>query len=226
MRYVIPIAILAAAVPASAATTLISISGTATTVNGTAAGNDIALGDKISLSVLVDRSTASLAAFGPDPTQNLYSIALASFAGSVGSVILPKATQANLSYWNNRFGMDGITFVTHFGQAGPFGSSFANLQFGGKDFTQNVLASDSIGSGFPLSQMEGYFFLSYGGSAGYKHIFGTVSATAVDVPAVPEPFSWAMMLAGFGMIGSAMRASRRKRQPASVRTCTTAQRSA
>lgn len=40
--------------------------------------------------------------------------------------------------------------------------------------------------------------------------FISASATASAVPAVPEPAGWAMMLLGFGLIGAALRTSRRQ----------------
>ena len=34
----------------------------------------------------------------------------------------------------------------------------------------------------------------------------------LNLPAVPEPATWAMMIGGFGMVGGAMRSARRKRK--------------
>jgi hypothetical protein len=46
-----------------------------------------------------------------------------------------------------------------------------------------------------------------GGSSGLARVtFGAPPATG----AVPEPSTWAMMLAGFGLVGGAIRGSRRR----------------
>lgn len=209
MRYWIPLAVLSLfCAPASAEIFIITIKGTATTVEGDAPGDEIAVGDTISLSAVFDTASATLVAFGDDPTHNLYSGTLSDFEASVGAVTLSVVSQTNLTYWNDRFGMDAVTFGSQLSQAGPFGSSFGNLQFGGKDFTQQVFPNDSLSNGFPLANMEGYFFLNYGGDVGAKRIFGTVTASAQSLSAVPEPSTWAFMLIGFGVIGYSLRSTR------------------
>jgi hypothetical protein len=40
-------------------------------------------------------------------------------------------------------------------------------------------------------------------------LYGTLKLTGIPQGAVPEPASWALMLGGFGLIGSAMRANRK-----------------
>lgn len=45
-------------------------------------------------------------------------------------------------------------------------------------------------------------------SANYQLFIDNITATAVEAaPGVPEPATWAMMIAGFGMVGSALRRS-------------------
>jgi hypothetical protein len=42
----------------------------------------------------------------------------------------------------------------------------------------------------------------------FNFVLNNVSASYVDVGAVPEPATWAMMIGGFGMVGGAMRRRR------------------
>jgi len=51
--------------------------------------------------------------------------------------------------------------------------------------------------------------LSGGGESHYVPFAGTQLAAAASPPAVPEPAAWAMMIAGFGLVGAAMRRNRR-----------------
>jgi hypothetical protein len=55
------------------------------------------------------------------------------------------------------------------------------------------------------------FTMSYGECCGGPAVLQWFYPTGEPVGSVPEPATWAMMLLGFGAIGSAMRASRRKR---------------
>lgn len=58
------------------------------------------------------------------------------------------------------------------------------------------------------------FYQAEGSTAGYEsdnHTIGLWKEQGgTEVPAVPEPATWAMLIAGFGMIGGAMRAQSRK----------------
>lgn len=47
-----------------------------------------------------------------------------------------------------------------------------------------------------------------GGNASFSFVLTDVKATLVDLSAVPEPTSWAMMFGGFAIIGGAMRRRR------------------
>jgi hypothetical protein len=49
-----------------------------------------------------------------------------------------------------------------------------------------------------------------GTNGGNGSFGGSLSFTPATVAAIPEPATWAMMLGGFGMVGGAMRARRRK----------------
>ncbi|WP_226895944.1 PEPxxWA-CTERM sorting domain-containing protein [Polymorphobacter sp. PAMC 29334] len=78
-----------------------------------------------------------------------------------------------------------------------FLTSLAGLQFSfSTEFT-----SDSYQS---VLNEEGYFTILYDNT--YQHGLSG-SATLVSIAAaVPEPASWALMIAGFGLVGGAMRA--------------------
>jgi outer membrane lipoprotein-sorting protein len=62
-------------------------------------------------------------------------------------------------------------------------------------------------TGFQVGGSTVSSFLSSEGSTSAAKLYGSIKATPVTVvtPAVPEPATWAMMLAGFGLTGAAMR---------------------
>lgn len=94
-----------------------------------------------------------------------------------------------------------------FGKA-LFGETFIGLHFGGggKDGVGNGTAFYKIDVSAGLSTGLQQLALKYQGSSGavlYKT--GTSTPGPNPVNAVPEPATWAMMIGGFGLAGSAMR---------------------
>jgi hypothetical protein len=102
--------------------------------------------------------------------------------------------------------LQGITFssVTFAGQALEFWSNGTNQFFDLPETfldagTYSLLVSGTVGAnGGRYSGEFAFAPLGSGENPG-------------GVPAVPEPISWAMMVGGFGFIGSAMRAQRRQK---------------
>jgi hypothetical protein len=95
---------------------------------------------------------------------------------------------------------------------GADGVIFDNFNFGG--FDGYCLDGSSAGLNcFGSPGSETVFFLSSG-------IFETVRATGVQVlataTAVPEPASWALFLAGFGLTGAALRIANGRRRMTKV----------
>jgi len=80
---------------------------------------------------------------------------------------------------------------------GPDGDQFI-------DAGQGYDVTLGLGRGFTLAAGASTTFTT-------RTIFGTGAAADVDLPgAVPEPATWGMMLAGFGLVGAGMRSRRRR----------------
>lgn len=90
--------------------------------------------------------------------------------------------------------------------------SYTGAAFNGVRITDlsNLSAFNGWGV-LPSTTMTGFSFSAAGGSL-YVNWQGVQTFTGATVNlggAVPEPASWAMMLAGFGLVGGAMRSRRR-----------------
>jgi hypothetical protein len=80
-------------------------------------------------------------------------------------------------------------------------------------FDLTALAPISTPGGFNQFEFRGVASddqLIYGLRFGGNYILVTGTADGVPNPGVPEPATWAMLIAGFGMAGSAMRVARRR----------------
>jgi uncharacterized repeat protein (TIGR03803 family) len=82
-----------------------------------------------------------------------------------------------------------------------------------KDGTFTTLVTFSGSEGGPIGNLLAdaagtlYGFTQSGGDAGAGTIF-SITGSGFDTGAVPEPASWAMLIAGFGLTGAAMRRRR------------------
>ena len=74
------------------------------------------------------------------------------------------------------------------------------------DFTVSLYGEDFITGGFPA---PGFYTLEASIDQGPTFGFGGL-ALSFTVPLVPEPASWALMAGGFGVLGGALRKSRKK----------------
>lgn len=99
-------------------------------------------------------------------------------------------------------------------ETGPFGF----VRFGGSENGSGALVLGTNDILFQYSPTFGGVLLyssSLTPTANYFTI--DVDVTVTDgISAVPEPSSWAMMIAGFGVIGGAMRRKHRRQVPAAV----------
>ncbi|MEO7551026.1 MAG: PEPxxWA-CTERM sorting domain-containing protein [Croceibacterium sp.] len=133
------------------------------------------------------------------------------------------AGNANGTSSLGNFGYTSDTCVTPAGPvSGIFGINFATDGFSGTLDGPNTAIAGMPGFFSPTFT---YTILSgtgrFLGSSGQFLGTGTINAPAqqlnlhfagtVNAPAVPEPATWAMMLLGFGFVGSAMRSVRRQR---------------
>ncbi|MFW2830537.1 PEPxxWA-CTERM sorting domain-containing protein [Sphingomonas sp. ID0503] len=72
---------------------------------------------------------------------------------------------------------------------------------------QSLTAADGTKFNVTFSNLAG---VTFGSNAIAKVTIGVQKAGNAVTPAVPEPASWAMMIAGFGLVGGASRVSRRR----------------
>lgn len=101
----------------------------------------------------------------------------------------------------------------------PYGSQFSSAVQGdfGDDFVEDYLTPPSTLSStdltapyYHVATTADYYRYMYA-QIGGTHLHGDIETFSANGGApTPEPASWAMMLAGFGMIGGAMRSVRRK----------------
>ncbi|ARS27961.1 collagen-binding domain-containing protein [Sphingomonas sp. KC8] len=104
-------------------------------------------------------------------------------------------------------GVTGSNVLLNFYQAG-------SLTMNGVGIYGSILAPESAVS-FNNGQLNGTLVASSFAGSGELHNTGYTGGLLTSTAPVPEPASWAMMIAGFGLIGGMMRRSRSGR-PAPV----------
>ena len=94
-----------------------------------------------------------------------------------------------------------------------------DLHFGLTDSSNTVALGPSLPASLDLADFDGSVVrLRFGSDTGeVAALFSTTSLTAGLASAVPEPATWGMMILGFGLCGTALRAQRKKRVAAAVR---------
>jgi len=176
-----------AATPASAALQTVNFSGTIEYINSDIP-SDLAVNDAVTMSVTYDDSfevePGIFLIAGPDAALNF----------TVGSHVFTLTDYFDIDYFEPAIIFDyaGLTGDTEVYFTGHTGSDF--LYTGVK----------LLGSRCPV---VGCFELRLDADPLNLYAFG--SLTADSTGAVPEPASWAMLIAGFGLTGAAMRRRRR-----------------
>ncbi len=120
---------------------------------------------------------------------------------------------ATYSGWDNARG--GQSYTVSYATAGDPSNfltlaSVFNNPFGGDSTSTRAVITDS--SGVLASNVASVRFAFNGdliaGPAGYREI--DIFAAQAQAPAIPEPASWAMLIAGFGLVGAV---ARRRQHP-------------
>lgn len=169
----------------------------------------ISVSDPVFLSFSFDPSLvgeATVLAIGGG-TATIYGAPLTDLSLRIGSYShVAASVSGTLYYHDNSFGQDAFGFVFHDPIAGPFGSSFANIQLQFRAASTGLLNGSGIGNGLPVSGASADVLATFGGN-----VYANVRATGVvvTVDAVPEPASWALMSLGFGAAGGVVRCRRR-----------------
>lgn len=100
------------------------------------------------------------------------------------------------SYFSNRGGSIGPdTLAQYVGYSAPAAIAYS-------------ISDSIIGLRFDLGQGYQYGYAQIAGSTLQGFRFETTPGLGVNIAAVPEPASWALLISGFGIIGLAMRRRR------------------
>ncbi len=112
-------------------------------------------------------------------------------------------------------------YAEDFGASGSYtygGSSYLFARF--PDAGHSVALDETMTlSGFCCGRLGGHFqWADYDAATdtGISFDIGFGDGILLVRPGVPEPASWALMIAGFGLIGAAQRVVRRRREAATV----------
>lgn len=171
---------------------------------------------KILFSALAGGVLAASAAFAT-PASALVTYSFAGFSGDNFIIVGPQTFSfTQPTYFSQtatvmQFTGGNATSATFCFPGSPCG--FFGLPASGHELRINSLGGSAIYtfSGFPFT-MNGVNVATSGTNAGTLTVTGSPTTTEPPTSAVPEPTTWAMMLAGFGTVGFAMR-RRRKGAP-------------
>lgn len=188
---------------------------------------DISIGDTFSASVIFDPSAYAVQPlYDDDPTINIYWGSVFGGDYRVGdySYSTPAETTdfSSLQLWNNYYVSDRLPSVDSFslsvvsntnGSMVPvdLGDGTINLAMHLNlfDFTAIARESDLISevTSFDLfgSQNASFGFINSETYLQTSFTTTSVQASIMALPAVPEPASWALMIAGFGVVGRVLR---------------------
>lgn len=117
------------------------------------------------------------------------------FSDTIGTT-LATSLPLFISFGNYTFSVSSIKTI-----------GYSSLNNGADNAISLYLLGTTIANGFAATASSVTLQLNNTGGSAFS-----VGATLANPPslAVPEPATWAMMLGGFGMLGAAMRTSRRK----------------
>lgn len=183
----------------------------------------IRIGDRFTLEATFDTSTAELQSlFDADPTVNIYYLPGASISVRIGSYTSafspPFSLGASFQLWDNRQSVGEVDSQSFSSfnyniQRPPFdvgaGLRSESVDLYAFDFSARARSNDLISQLSPYSAFLSKS-LTYGLLNSDANLFVQVSADLAEaeltqVAAVPEPATWAMLIIGFGLIGSALR---------------------
>jgi hypothetical protein len=194
--------------PASATVYSLRWTGAVNEVQGGLPGSDIQIGDTISASFTIDASQPGASTMLPlgGGFYSIYNdVPVSGFAFSIGSYATNFSSDGvSLTYVDDSFGMDGIVLGLNGLSGGPFGSTFADIQFQASG-PPSAIDGSGTGNGLPYGLLIPRFFAVFGDGTNEERVFGDLTVWE-DV--VPEPGAWALMIGGLGLAGAALRARR------------------
>ena len=202
------------AAPVAAAEMIFSYSGSVSSADQPGGRTDIEVGDLVSAQFIFDPETATLGnclSLGGGSSCS-YGGTLSNFSLSIG-YYTQQFDQFSATFYvqDNVFGRDGVGFVFHDPDTGPYDSAFSNTQLQGR-YSNDALGSRDFNSKIPFGSAEWSLFTSFGSPLGKAHVRGPLTLQISNAAAVPEPKTWAMMLIGIGAIGGAMRSAKRRKK--------------
>lgn len=154
--------------------------------------------------IITDASFSDLD-HGAGPTDATWAFIMADGAGGLPGTILAVGTDAITT--NNSLGTDGFySFMEHVFNIGTVALGPGDYYFAVQAITtnfSNYLAAGTTTTGAAETHDSGVSW-----APGYEGIGGvavTLYGTGNVGPGIPEPATWALMLAGFGAVGVALR---------------------
>ncbi len=197
--------------PANAIEYFVEFSGSVATQQlfGSASNpEDVKIGDEINASFRFDTDAAE---FGTSRlllggTQTIYNVELHDYSYTIGSQNFSKQSlNVALYLFDDVGGTDAFGFAyTEQLSDGPFNSDLLGTQFQARA-DGDMFDDTSISNGLPFLYPDWSLFASFRTIDSNYHFRGPLSVKVSEVTAVPEPAAWALMVFGFGAIGSTMR---------------------
>lgn len=183
----------------------------------------LSAGDSFWVRFFFDTKSAGVTSlYEPDPRINIYYGAVSGYQAKIGRYVdrAPHSAShfASFQLWND-FEVDSVGAVDSFslsvvrqlpdgGSPVDLGSGQINTVFGFNAFDHSAMArsSDSIDEITPLGGFSSQSaFVGFINSGTYLQTVFSIAGLSADVTRVPEPASWALMIAGFGLVGRSLR---------------------
>jgi len=125
--------------------------------------------------------------------------------------VISQATLSGASFTSTNPG--AVNFTSAGVYSGTATTSSAGAPTGTRFAFNNVQEVNTFGNGIgytPVTLAAGTYTIYLSGIAATQNTIGSsIRFSPVNAPAIPEPASWGLMLLGFAMVGTGLRARRR-----------------